>query len=495
MRRLIIGVALVAWVGILALLNTGAAGAATLPTGFQDSVVFSGIGSATAVRFASDGRVFVASKDGLLREFDSLTDSTPTTVLDLRNEVDNYWDRGLLGLALDPNFPSTPYIYVLESYDAAIGQTAPKWNDGCPTPPGPNTDGCPISGRLMRLTLSGNTVTATKMLIQDQWCQQYPSHSIGDLYFGSDGALYVSGGDGASFTFADYGQGGGGAGSPTPKNPCGDPPGGVGGTMTPPTAEGGALRAQSFRRPAGQPVLLNGAVLRVDPATGDAMPDNPAAGSSDPNARRIVAYGLRNPFRFTIRPLSNDLWIGDVGWDTWEEINRQPSPTSSVLNFGWPCYEGNAAQPGYQSAGLTLCSSLYSAGTATPPLLTYNHSAHVVANDNCPTGSSSITGLAFYTGASNYPASYNGGLFFGDYSRNCIWFMPVGSNGLPNPALVQPFESSASGPVDLEIGPNGDLFYAGPEHRDRSTRSSTRAPATTHRRRLRPRRRRAGTRP
>ncbi len=460
MRRLIIGVALVAWVGVFSLLNTGAAQAATLPTGFQDSVVFSGIGAATAVRFSSDGRVFVASKDGLLREFDSLTDSTPTTVLDLRNEVDNYWDRGLLGLALDPNFPSTPYIYVLESYDAAIGQTAPKWNDGCPTPPGPNTDGCPISGRLMRLTLSGNTVTATKILIQDQWCQQYPSHSIGDLYFGSDGALYVSGGDGASFTFADYGQGGGGAGSPTPKNPCGDPPGGVGGTMTPPTAEGGALRAQSFRRPAGQPVLLNGAVLRVDPATGDAMPDNPAAGSSDPNARRIVAYGLRNPFRFTIRPLSNDLWIGDVGWDTWEEINRQPSPTSSVLNFGWPCYEGNAAQPGYQSAGLTLCSSLYSAGTATPPLLTYNHSAHVVANDNCPTGSSSITGLAFYTGASNYPASYNGGLFFGDYSRNCIWFMPIGSNGLPNPALVQPFESNASGPVDLEIGPNGDLFYA-----------------------------------
>ena len=434
--------------------------AATLPAGFQDVVAFSGVTGATGVRFSSDGRVFVTQKDGLLRVFDSLTDTTPATVLDLRSEVHNYWDRGLLGLALDPNFPATPYIYVLEAYDAAIGGTAPQWNDNCPTPPGPNTDGCPISGRLLRLTLSGNAVTATKVLIKDQWCQQYPSHSIGDLYFGTDGALYVSGGDGASFTFADYGQGGGGAGSPTPKNPCGDPPAGVGGTMTPPTAEGGALRSQSFRRPSGQPVLLNGAVLRVDPATGDAMPDNPAAGSSDANARRIVAYGLRNPFRFTIRPMSNDLWIGDVGWDTWEEINRQPSPTTSVVNFGWPCYEGNSPQPGYQSAGLNLCSSLYSAGTATPPVLTYNHSAHVVANDNCPTGSSSVTGLAFYSGASNYPASYNGGLFFGDYARGCIWFMPVGSNGIPNPALVQPFETGALGPVDLEIGPNGDLFYA-----------------------------------
>ena len=173
--------------------------------------------------------------------------------------------------------------------------------------------------------------------------------------------------------------------------------------MTPPTAEGGALRSQSFRRPTGQPVLLNGAVLRVDPATGDALPDNPAAGSSDANARRIVAYGLRNPFRFTIRPLSNDLWIGDVGWDTWEEINRQPSPTSSVVNFGWPCYEGNSPQPGYQSAGLNLCSSLYSAGTATPPYFTYNHSAHVVANDNCPTGSSSITGARLLHGREQLP--------------------------------------------------------------------------------------------
>ena len=181
-------------------IGTSPVSAATLPAGFQDVVAFSGVTGATGVRFSSDGRVFVTQKDGLLRVFDSLTDTTPATVLDLRSEVHNYWDRGLLGLALDPNFPATPYIYVLEAYDAAIGGTAPQWNDNCPTPPGPNTDGCPISGRLLRLTLSGNAVTATKVLIKDQWCQQYPSHSIGDLYFGTDGALYVSGGDGASFT-------------------------------------------------------------------------------------------------------------------------------------------------------------------------------------------------------------------------------------------------------------------------------------------------------
>jgi glucose/arabinose dehydrogenase/PKD repeat protein len=438
----------------------GRAEAGTVPAGFQDNIVLSGLNGPVNIRFSPDGRVFVAQRNGVLKVFASLSATTSSTVVDLSGEVHNYWDRGLLGLALDPNFPTSPYVYVLYTYNAQPGSTAPVWpGTSCPTPPGATTDGCVVSGRLVRLTLSGNTVTAQKILIQDQWCQQFPSHSIGDLNFGADGALYVSGGDGASFNYVDYGQSGGSSGSPTPRNPCGDPPAGAGGTMTPPTAEGGALRAQSVRRPSAEPALLNGAVLRVDPATGDALPTNPLAGSSDANARRIVAYGFRNPFRFTIRPLSDDLWIGDVGWNTWEEINRQPNPTSAALNFGWPCYEGTSPQPGYQSTGLNLCDSLYSAGTATPPYFTYNHSAHVVSGDSCPTGNSSITGLAFYSGASNYPAFYNNGLFFADYARQCIWFMPVGSNGLPDPTQIQQFDVGAPNPVDLEVGPNGDIFY------------------------------------
>ena len=67
--------------------------------------------------------------------------------------------------------------------------------------------------------------------------------------------------------------------------------------MTAPSAEGGALRSQSLRRPAGEPILLNGTILRVDRATGLGLPDNPMANHPDLNARRIIAYGLRNPFR------------------------------------------------------------------------------------------------------------------------------------------------------------------------------------------------------
>ena len=432
---------------------------AAVPTGFQESVVFSGLTQPTAVRFAPDGRVFVAEKSGLIKIFDNLSDTTPTTFADLRTNVYNFWDRGLLGLALDPNFATSPYVYVLYTYDKDPNSTTvPRWgtpgatSDPCPTPPGPTGDGCMVSGRLSRLQVIGNSSGAEQPLITD-WCQQYPSHSIGSLAFGADGALYVSGGDGASFNFADWGQDG------SPLNPCGDPPGGVGATLTPPTAEGGALRSQDIRT-TSDPTSLDGSILRVDKATGAALPTNPNAASSDANTRRIVAHGLRNPFRITVRPGTSEVWVGDVGWNDWEEIERIQTPTGGTLNFGWPCYEGAGRQPGYDSANLNICENLYAqSGAHTGPYYTYSHAAQVVANEACPTGSSSISGLTFYTGGA-YPDTYDNALFFADYSRDCIWAMLPGGNGLPNPGTIQTFVSGAANPVDLQTGPGGDLVYA-----------------------------------
>ena len=77
--------------------------AATLPAGFQESTVFSGLTNPTAFRFAPDGRVFVAEKRGVIKVFDSLTDPTADVFADLNVNVHNFWDRGLLGLALDPS--------------------------------------------------------------------------------------------------------------------------------------------------------------------------------------------------------------------------------------------------------------------------------------------------------------------------------------------------------------------------------------------------------
>jgi glucose/arabinose dehydrogenase len=431
------------------------------PPGFTESTVFSGLTEPMTLRFAPDGRVFVAEKSGLVKVFDSLADSTPTVFADLRTKVHNFWDRGLLGLALDPAFPTQPYVYVLYAHDAAIGGTAPRWgtagatSDGCPTPPGPTTDGCVVSGRLSRLQAAGNSMTGAERVLIEDWCSQFPSHAVGDLEFGPDGGLYVSGGDGASFGSVDYGQFG------SPRNPCGDPPAGTGGTQTPPGAEGGALRSQSPRRPADEPRVLDGAVLRVDRATGAGLAGNPLAASSDANARRIVAYGLRNPFRFAVRPGTSEVWVGDVGWSNIEEINRLVSPTGpSAANFGWPCYEGSGRQAGYDAVGLSLCEGLYAqAGAVTAPFHSYRH-ADKVAGESCPSGSSSISGLdfVFYPGGP-YPADYDGALFFADYSRDCIWAMIRGGSSLPSPSKIRTFVAGAAAPVDVRIGPGGDLFY------------------------------------
>jgi hypothetical protein len=159
---------------------------------------------------------------------------------------------------------------------------------------------------------------------------------------------------------------GGGAGPPTPANPCGDLPGSVGTPLSPPGAEGGALRSQSPRRVAGHPILLDGAVLKVDPATGSGVAGNPMFDpqNASSNASRI-GYGLRNPFRFAFRPGTSELWVGDVGWNTWEEVNRMTSPTpANPVNFGWPSWPPT---PPPATCSTPTSRAAKSGASSTPP--------------------------------------------------------------------------------------------------------------------------------
>ncbi len=154
-----------AGLGVVLVLLSAAATAATSykQPGFSESVVFSGLTNPTTVRFLPDGRVVVAEKSGLIKVFPDIATNTYTVVADLRTNVHNFWDRGLLGLAVDPNFAANHYVYVLYTFDAPIGGIPPRWgtpgatSDGCPTPPGATTDGCVLSGRLSRLTADGPT--------------------------------------------------------------------------------------------------------------------------------------------------------------------------------------------------------------------------------------------------------------------------------------------------------------------------------------------------
>jgi glucose/arabinose dehydrogenase len=425
---------------LLALVWASSSQAATLPAGFAEETVVSGLTQPTAVRFSPDGRVFVAEKSGLIKEFDSLSDTTPRVYADLRQRVHDFWDRGLLGIALDPSFPTRSVIYALYTYDAPIGGTAPVYNDACADPTGA---GCKVSGRLSRILPDGSE----QVMIED-WCQQYPSHSIGSLAFGPDGQLYASGGDGASFNWVDYGQGGGIV------NRCADPPN-----------EGGALRSQDMRTTSdltADPVTLDGTVIRIDPNTGAGSAGNPFASSGDANARRIVAYGLRNPFRISFRPGTRELWAGDVGWNEWEEINTLTDASDAVAeNFGWPCYEGTLRQPGYDNQNLPICETLYGqSNAATAPFFRYRHSDQVVPGESCPIGGSAIAGLSFaFYGGGPYPAEYDGALFFADYTRRCIWAMERGGTTKPSPSNIKGFVGGAASPVELQIGPDGNLYY------------------------------------
>ena len=116
--------------------------------------------------------------------------------------------------------------------------------------------------------------------------------------------------------------------------------------------------------------------------------------------------------------------------------------------------------PSYDNLNVNLCETLYAQGTAADvtPHYTYRHADKVIAGEACPSGGSAVSGLQFYTGT-RFPARYRDGLFFADYTRSCLWFMPVGANGLPDPAQRESFGSGLVGIVNLQQGPDGNLYY------------------------------------
>lgn len=397
-----------------------------------------------AVSFARDGRAFVAEKAGRVFAYRSLQDRAPKLLLDIRPKVHDYWDRGLLAIELDPDFPARPFLYLLYSLDAPPGRTPPVWGDSCADPPGALEDGCVVTGVLSRLRVgAGNELTSgEQVLVKDRWCHQFTSHVVGDIAFGPGRALYASAGEGGNWTGVDYGQFGGSVGSPTPLNPCQDPP-----------REGGSLRAQDLMTP-GDATSYDGTVIRVSPDTGQALL-NPLTGG-EPDDDAIVAYGLRNPYRLDIQPQTGVVFIAEPGWTRFEEVNRlRPG---KLMNFGWPCYEGTSRQPVFAGAELALCERLYAGerrGLLATPFISYPRSNP--PDTACDGNGSAPSGLAFYqrTGSRPYPAAFQGALFLADYSSRCLFAFSKDRAGEPRLARLVARNLPL---VDLERGPQGDLF-------------------------------------
>jgi glucose/arabinose dehydrogenase len=516
---------------VLAMLLGAGPAQATVPAGFGDETVFEGLSDPTMVRFAPEGRIFVAEKSGKILVFENLQDETPEVFADLSKPVYDFEDHGLLGIALDPLFNlGSPYVYAIYTFNHKLADpetqeplvsnpegVTPAWpsagpgfeNDECTEAGNPGAgEGCEVSGLVVRMTAEGNHAVpsaeepAQKVLLEG-WCQQSTTHSIGNVGFGPEGNLFVSGGEGSMFSEPDYGEFG---------NPCEDPFEAPNGNPRRSKAEGGSLRSQSVLRNhtlPGHQTLLSGTVLRVDPDTGEGVPGNPFyATSTEKNAKRIIAFGFRQPWRFAFNPRTSKLFVDNVGDGTFEqmvrlELNGAAGYTDGepAYNSGWPCYESAAEEPhknehyayaGEQSPTLQVCLDQYQAEEegepeTSTPFFSYAHSGPITPGDPCDAAGTptDIGGLSFYEG-SNYPAEYKNSLFFADPIRGCIYVMKASPNGEPDPASVTTFISgkehfSLPG-IDIEQGPEGDIFYtefgigpdAGTVHR------ITHAPEETH---------------
>ena len=249
----------------------------------------------------------------------------------------------------------------------------------------------------------------------------------------------MSGGDGASFTTLNVGD----AGDSAP-NTCGDPP-----------SEGGMLRSQD-RETGGDPLGLDGSIIRVDPATGSGVPGNPAySAPGNDNRSRIIAYGLRNPFRFALRPGTSELWQADVGW-----YRTSGSSACRARRRQVPSTSDGPATRASHAVSPTSPSALRCTPTrrASRPVR-YLHDQRVVSGNKCGEGASgATTGIAFAPGGGRFSAAYNGALFFVDYTHSCIYAMRTSAGGNPDPARREVFSDKVPNPVDLEFGPTGDLF-------------------------------------
>jgi glucose/arabinose dehydrogenase len=252
------------------------------------------------------------------------------------------------------------------------------------------TSTTPVHNRVVRVTASGDKVVAgSEKLVFRLGNQTSDHHMGGAIDFGKDGKLYIATGD-----------------NETPN------------------------KAQQLTN-------LFGKMLRIN-KSGTIPTDNPFYSAASANNRAIWALGLRNPFKFAVRPGTGTIFINDVGQDAWEEIDE----AVPGANYGWgfpaspPYYEGFVASP-------------------DPSLQNYKNPAFAYGHDGAiETTGCSITGGVFYNPATaQFPAGYEGDYFFADLCSGWIRTLE------PTTGEVSGFATGLVKPIDLEVSKAGELYY------------------------------------
>jgi uncharacterized protein with LGFP repeats len=367
---------------LLPVVSTGVA-AGALPPGFVLRDTDTGLGQYQLTDFAylPDGSVLATAKDGRVRWLPVTGTGKAIATVPART----IGDLGLVGLAVAPDYATSRGIYLTRSLDVGSGFVM----------------------RLSRFTVTVDGTGTPAGLTGEQVVFETPGihnvHGIDSVIAAVDGTLWMSIGDSGDFTKVDP----------------------------------DVLRAQDINQP-------NGKILHLT-KDGKGVPGNPYYDAANPSstASKVFARGFRNPFRLSIDPNLGLPVAGDVGWNTWEEVDV----VQRGANQGWPCWEGNHPTPGY--TGLAGC-----AGVANqPPIFEYQHGNGVMQGN-------SVTGGIVYNGSS-YPAAYRGSYFFGDYVTHKIWTMKYDDQGklTQAPQNPPPF-TDIGGPTKFAAAANGDIVYA-----------------------------------
>lgn len=338
---------------------------------------------ALGLKHAGDGsgRLFVIQQDGVIRVIDGSGTALATPFVDVSSRITTGSERGLLDLAFHPEYSTVGA--------PGEGKFYLHYSAGSPLPPGTSTGDTVVAE--FSVTGNPNVGSSVPDRIVLTVAQDFSNHNGGQMRFGPDGYLYLGLGDGGSGN-----------------DPCDRAQ-----TLDPADIQtGNGCRGE-------ESVALLGKMLRIDvdnttPAgtnnlcgaagNGSAEyavpPENPFFGQAD-RCGEVLLYGLRNPWRWSFDRQTQDIWIGDVGQNTTEEIDLLEWPVAGGDNLGWRVCEGTTVT-GASTAPCPIAGSVL-------PVIEYARSG----------GNCSVTGGYRYRGP---VVSLRGRYIFSDFCSGTIWF-------------------------------------------------------------------------